>query len=375
MTSSFDYNINHSGVVSVKISGDYLAKTYDEKISQFFLDLNQNKKIKEIVLDAKDLKNWDSSLVVIFYELVQVSQTHKIKINLTVLPEGLQRLINLAFSVDRKPTSQDNKTKAHFLVRLGKSTENLFGSIKSGLYFIDSVVGSVFRFVTSRAVVRRVDMMFALQDCGYKALPIVGVISYMIGLILAYVGSIQLEMFGAEIYVASLVGVSMVRLMGAIMTGIIMAGRTGAAYAATIGTMQVNEEVDALRTMAVPVTDFLILPRIVALMVMMPLLTMFADIIGILGGATVGIFMLDLSPAEYWAKTIMALNLKTFLIGIFHGFVFGCIIALCGCYYGIQSGKNADSVGKATTNAVVASIVWIIIATSVITIICIKLGI
>ncbi len=295
--------------------------------------------------------------------------------DLTILPEGLQRLINLAVSVDRKPINKGEKEKLPLLERMGGYTLDLYDTIKSGLVFIDSVIMSIGRLIMSKAVVRKVDMMFALQDCGYKALLIVGVISYMIGLILAYVGSIQLQMFGAEVYVASLVGISMVRLMGAIMTGIIMAGRTGAAYAATIGTMQVNEEVDALRTMAVPVTDFLILPRIVSLMLMMPLLTMFADIIGILGGATVGVFMLDLSPMEYWTKTIASLNLKIFLIGIFHGFVFGIIIALCGCYYGIKSGKNADSVGKATTNAVVSSIVWIIVATSIITIICIKLGI
>lgn len=369
-----EYLLESSGLMKVKISGDYLLLNYDKNVVSF-IDALKTKKINEIKIDTESLNKWDSSLVTVLCDMIQTTNERKIKVDLQNLPEGLQRLINLAFSVDRKPTNKTDKTKQHPLIALGNFSINLVNTVKSGLSFIGSVIHSIGRLISSKAIVRKVDLMFALQDCGYKALPIVGVISYMIGLILAYVGSIQLQMFGAEIYVASLVGISMVRLMGAIMTGIIMAGRTGASYAATIGTMQVNEEIDALRTMAVPVTDFLILPRIVALMLMMPLLTMFADIIGILGGATVGIFMLDLSPAEYWTKTILSLNLKTFLIGIFHGFVFGCIIALCGCYYGIRSGKNADSVGKATTSAVVSSIVWIIIATSIITIICIKLGI
>ena len=155
--------------------------------------------------------------------------------------------------------------------------------------------------------------------------------------------------------------------MGAIMAGIIMSGRTGASYAASIGTMQVNEELDALKTMGISVIDFLVLPRILSLIITMPILVMLADFMGILGGAFVGIALLNIPSSEYFKYAIDAFGLTNFLVGIFHGFIFGFIIALCGCYYGINSGKNADSVGLATTKAVVSSIVWMIVLTGLIT--------
>ena len=197
----------------------------------------------------------------------------------------------------------------------------------------------------------------------------------MVGLILAFVGAVQLKLFGAQIYVASLVTIGMTRIMGAIMIGVIMAGRTGASYAATIGTMQVNEEVDALKTMGIPVSDFLVLPRVLALMITMPFLTIMADFMGIFGGGAVSILMLDIAPQEYWRLSMEALNMANFLVGIFHGFVFGIVIALCGCYYGVFCGRNADSVGVATTKAVVSAIVWMILMTGVITLTCEVMGI
>jgi phospholipid/cholesterol/gamma-HCH transport system permease protein len=158
--------------------------------------------------------------------------------------------------------------------------------------------------------------------------------------------------------------------MGAIMVGIIMAGRTGASYAATIGTMQVNEELDALKTMGIPSVDFLVLPRILSLIISMPILVMLSDFMGMMGGAFVGTFLLEISPEEYWKYAMNSFGLVNFLVGIFHGIVFGVIISLCGCYYGIYCGRNADSVGKATTKAVVSSIVWMIVLTGIITWIC-----
>lgn len=214
---------------------------------------------------------------------------------------------------------------------------------------------------------RKVDFLFALQDCSYKAVGIVSLVSFMVGLILAFVGAVQLKTFGAQIYVASLVAIGMTRIMGAIMVGIIMAGRTGASYAATIGTMQVNEEIDALKTMGIPVTDFLVLPRIMALTLAIPFLVILADFMGIVGGGFVGVLMLDIPYAEYYRYTIDALDMTNFLVGLFHGLVFGVVISLCGCYFGIYCGRNADSVGKATTQAVVTAIVWMIVMTGIIT--------
>ncbi len=187
-------------------------------------------------------------------------------------------------------------------------------------------------------------------------------------------GAIQLKAFGAQIYVADLVGIAMVRVMGAVMAGIIMAGRTGASYAAQLGTMQVNEEIDALQTLGISPMEFLVLPRMLALILMMPLLCVYADVMGILGGLIVGVTMLDLSPTIYLNETRASFQLTNLWIGLFYSAVFGVIIALAGCLRGIQCGRSASAVGEATTSAVVTSIVTIVVATAIITVICSVLG-
>ena len=177
-------------------------------------------------------------------------------------------------------------------------------------------------------------------------------------------------MFGAEIYVSSLVAVSMTRIMGAIMTGIILAGRTGASYAAVIGTMQVNEEIDALTTLGVAPSDYLIMPRILALTAMTPLLVLYSDFMGIMGGFIVGVGMLGLDPMEYYTFTQKGFNINNLWVGMVHGAVYGMLIAITGCYQGLRCGRNAEAVGKATTSAVVYSIVGIVLSTAVLTILC-----
>ncbi|MFO0981414.1 MAG: ABC transporter permease [Planctomycetota bacterium] len=197
----------------------------------------------------------------------------------------------------------------------------------------------------------------------------------LVGLILAFVGAVQLEMFGAQIYVASLVGIAMVRVMAAVMTGIIIAGRTGAAFAAQLGTMQVNEEIDALRTMGFSPIEFLVLPRMLALSIMMPLLCLYADLMGVLGGLVVGVGMLHLSIEQYLNQTRASVHLADLVIGLVHGAVFGVLVALAGCLRGMQCGRSASAVGQAVTSAVVTSIVSIIVATAIITVACNVLGI
>lgn len=332
------------------------------------------KNVKRISFETKGLKKWDSSLVAILFQIAQISKKGNIEIDWSGLPENLKQLVELSLKVDRKPTlEKDNKQP--FLEAVGDKTLNIWATIKNVCLFIDDIFAALKRFASGVAVMRRVDFEFALEECGYKAVGIVSLVSFMVGLILAFVGAIQLKMFGAEIYIASLVTIGMIRIMGAIMAGIIMAGRTGASYAATIGTMQVNEEIDALKTLGFNVADFLILPRLLSLVLVMPFLTMLADIMGILGGGVVAIFMLDIAPHQYVAFSVDAFGLNNFLVGLFHGIIYGMIISTSGCYYGINCGRNADSVGLATTNAVVSSIVIMIVATGIITWICQAVGI
>ena len=222
---------------------------------------------------------------------------------------------------------------------------------------------------------RRSDFLLVLQDSGARTLPIVSLISLLVGLILAFVGAIQLRLFGAEIYVAHLVGIGIVREIGAIMTGIVVTGRTGASFAAQLGTMQVNEEIDALRTLGIPPMDFLVLPRLLALSLMMPLLCLYADLMGILGGLIVGVAMLDINPMRYYLETKRAIHFDDLFLGLFMSGVFGVLVALTGCMRGLDSGRSASAVGEATTSAVVTGIIGIVVATAIITVIAHVLGI
>jgi phospholipid/cholesterol/gamma-HCH transport system permease protein len=188
-------------------------------------------------------------------------------------------------------------------------------------------------------------------------------------------GALQLERFGAQIYVADLVGIAMVREVGALMTAIIMAGRTGAAYAAELGTMQVNEEIDAFQTLGISPMDYLVMPRLLALVLMMPLLSLYAGLVGILAGIVVSVTVFDLSVYEYYQQTLRALNMTHFTVGMMKGTLYGALIALAGCLRGMQCGRSAQAVGQATTSAVVTSIISIVIAASLTTIILQQLGI
>ncbi|MEE9146976.1 MAG: ABC transporter permease, partial [Candidatus Tectomicrobia bacterium] len=231
------------------------------------------------------------------------------------------------------------------------------------------------KFVLGRARFRRSDLALILQETGSQALPIVSLISFLVGLILAFMGAVQLQQFGAQIYVADLVGLGMAREMAAIMTGIIMSGRTGAAFAAQLGTMQVNEEIDALTTMGISPMEFLVLPRILALALMMPLLCVYAILLGCLGGVVVATGMLDLSLTEYLNETVQAVGVTDIAVGVFKGAVFGVVVAIAGCLRGMQCGRSAQAVGTAATSAVVMGIVLIIVLDGIFAVITQTLGV
>ncbi len=252
---------------------------------------------------------------------------------------------------------------------VGGRTLQLLDHVRDGVTFCMAVFSSFGRLLRRRAVFRGIDLWTELEKAGIRAVPITCLISFMIGVIIAFVGVMQLEMFGAEIYVAALLAIATTRILGAIMTGIIMSGRTGAAYAAEIGSMQVNQEIDALRTMGVRPIDFLVLPRVLALTLTMPILTIIADIVGILGGACIALLLMNVSMTEYWAMTFDWLTFNNFAIGVLHGWVYGWVIGICGCYCGLNTQRSADGIGRATTRAVVYSIVWCIVVTAILTLI------
>jgi len=235
--------------------------------------------------------------------------------------------------------------------------------------FVLQIFVAIWNMLRGRASLRRIDLKIEIDKAGLRAIPIVCLISFMIGMIMAFVGNMQLKMFGAQIYVAALVAISVVRIMGAIMTGIIMAGRTGAAYAAEIGSMRVNQEIDALQTMGVSPIEFLVLPRVLALTITMPILTIISDIVAIAGGMFVAMTIMNVSMAEYWRMTIDWISFNNFGVGVLHGWLFGWVIAIAGCMCGMRAERTADGIGRATTRAVVAGIVGCVVMTAILTII------
>jgi phospholipid/cholesterol/gamma-HCH transport system permease protein len=331
--------------------------------------------IRRITFDTHELTGWDSGLLTFLTKVIDQCSENKIETEQEGLPEGVQRLLGLASAVPERKGARRESVRSLFLEQMGQAAIDFWSSVLEMLDFIGEAFTAFNRLLRGKAQYRRSEFFMIIQDCGAQAFPIVSLISALVGLILAFVGAIQLKMFGAQIYVADLVGISMVRVMGAIMTGIIMAGRTGAAFAAQLGAMQVNEEIDALKTMGISPMEFLVLPRMLALMLMMPLLCLYADLMGILGGMIVGVSMLDLGIMEYVAQTKRAVGLNNLWIGIFHSAVFGVLVALAGCLRGIQCGRSASAVGDATTSAVVTGIVSIIVATAIITLMCQVLGI
>jgi phospholipid/cholesterol/gamma-HCH transport system permease protein len=261
------------------------------------------------------------------------------------------------------------------LARIGKAAVAAQQEAGELLSFIGQATLAFGALLRGRARYQRADLLLIIQECGAQALPIVSLISLLVGLILAFIGAVQLKQFGAQIYIADLVGIGMARQMGAMMTGIIMAGRTGAAFAAQLGTMTVNEEIDALTTTGLPPMEFLVLPRMLALMLMMPLLALYADLMGILGGAIVGVGLMDLGAVTYYQETRHALHLTDFAVGLVYAAVFGVLVAIAGCLRGMQCGRSASAVGDAATSAVVTAIVMIIVSDAILTVMLNTLGI
>jgi phospholipid/cholesterol/gamma-HCH transport system permease protein len=311
------------------------------------------------VVDEQTL--WDTSLLLAIRKLEAAIALRGGSASHDELPDGLRRLMNLAAHTEAPTGARRVAVAPTVLARIGERAQSIWRETGDFFAFIGEVFLAFLRLLRGRAGFRRSDFLLILQDTGARALPIVTLISVLVGMILAFVGAVQLRQFGVEIYVANLVGIAMLREMGALMTAIIMAGRTGAAFAAELGSMQANEEIDALSTLGFNPVDFLVLPRILALVLMMPLLALYADILGILGGALIGTTMLGLDFSQYWAQTVRALNMTHLFIGLIKASVFGVIVALAGCQRGLFAGRSASAVGMATTSAVVLAIVLIVV--------------
>jgi len=361
--------------VAMKLSGSWSNDASIRLVEQVLAELSAFKNLKLVLLQAHDLAGWDSRLPAYVLKIIDYCQTRHIEVDASGLPEGIQALLKLARAVPERAGARRTTQQKSTLAEIGKTVMNGLKDAKGLLAFIGETLLACATLIRGKARFRSIDLFLCIQDAGPSALPIVTLISLLVGLILAFVGAVQLAMFGAQIYIADLVGLGTVREMGALMTAVIMSGRTGAAYAAQLGTMNVNSEIDALKTMGISPMEFLVLPRMLGLVLMMPLLCLYADLMGMLGGALVTVSAFDVSLIQYYNETQKAVHLTDFSIGLFKSLVFAALIATAGCMRGMQCGRSASAVGDAATAAVVNSIVYIVVADSVITLICDRLGI
>jgi len=314
-----------------------------------------------LLVDGTALDEWDSTLMAFMLQCYNYCSEEGIDFDTRALPAGAQKLLTLATAV--APHKQTESPQEHWLAALSPS--RLAGQagdvIMESLAFTGAVTIAMGRLVTGKSNTRFEDFRHFCYQAGPSALGIISLTSVLVGMILAYLGAVQLQQFGAEVYVANLVTIGVLREMGVLMTAVVMAGRTGAAYAAQLGTMQTNEEIDAITTLGISPIEFLVIPRMLALVVAMPLLTLYADILGIVGGGIVAGGM-GISPLQYISQTEQALAVHHLAVGLIKSVVFAVLIAVAGCRAGINAGRSSAAVGQAATEAVVTAVVYLIVA-------------
>jgi phospholipid/cholesterol/gamma-HCH transport system permease protein len=342
--------------IVIVLSGDWIARKSGVETGAAPRILTSRVRAISFKVDA--LGRWDSALIAFLSTLRAAARKKDVAFDETALPASARRLLELASGTIATP--HHFQKSPPFLDRVGLRTI----AIASEAVEVAALVGECcLRGVAAfrgRSSMRGCDLLNCMRDAGASALPIVTVVNVLVGGILAFVGAVQLRRFGAEIYVASLVGIAVVREMAALMTAIIMSGRTGGAYAANIATMQGNEEIDALQTIGIPVFDYLVLPRVLALTGMMPILYLYGCAVGIFGGFVVAIMTLNLSPVSFIEETRSAVAGSQFVFGLAKSLTFGALIAIAGCRVGLKAGRSAADVGQAATTAVVVGVVGVI---------------
>lgn len=359
--------------IVISFSGTWTLNARAPHFSELARTLEHSQSLTLRCQVANDLE-WDSALIAFLLQCHNYCLDRKLTLDSSALPDGARKLLELSTAVAslERPAPQPRS----LLERLDPSAplQRIWHSVEAALGFIGSVSLALGALVLGRANTRLTDFLNFLFQAGPKALGIITLTSFLVGMILAYLGAAQLAQFGAQVYVADLVTVGMLREMGALMTAVVMAGRTGAAYAAQLGTMQTREEIDAIVTLGISPVEFLVLPRLLALIVIMPLLVIYANGIGILGGALVASGM-GVNLTQFMEETRSVITVTQLNVGLGKSLVFGTLIAMAGCYSGINCGRSSAAVGEATTKAVVTAIVFLIVADAAINIALQNMGI
>lgn len=347
------------------LTGDW---SIDQPLKRFvppFSDWDERDTVRAVAFDASHLGNWDSSLLTYVLDTLHFCESNGLQFKGETLPENIAGLIDLSQAVPEAELldqQQDNR----LLPRLGRAGIKLFNELGAFARFTGEFAQTFTAFLFGRVKLRWGDFWRIVQSNSSGALPIVTLISFLMGLILSFLGAVLLKRFGADYYVSYLVSYGILRELGALMTAIIMAGRTGAAFAAELGSMKISEEINALETLGISPMDFLVLPRFLGIFVTLPLLTIYANFIGVLGGVLVALSMLDVGMTQFITGFLEPVSLLDVMVGLFKATIFGAIIGLAGCMRGLQTGNDAGAVGVSTTSAVVTAITHIILANAII---------
>ncbi|MBS1124335.1 MAG: hypothetical protein H6Q90_6563 [Deltaproteobacteria bacterium] len=371
MTAGLDEHVNAAAprlviarpapdVLTLRLSGRWRVSESVPTAAQVRRELDETRPAR-MVFETRDIEAWDTALVSFAARVVVIARETNVTVDRGGLPAGVQRLLALADATPKRAAAAA-KPRPSWLARIGTRTETKAGGVKNVVGWVGELTVAFGHLIIGRAKFRRADLFVQIQLSGARALGIVSLVAALVGLILAFVGAVQLERFGATIYIADLVGVGMVREMGAVMAAIVVAGRTGAAFAAELGTMRVTQEIDALTILGISPTEYLVLPRLIAVTLMLPLLCLYADLLGVVGGEIVGIGVMDISPRIYFDQTIAAVSVDDLLGGVFKATTYGFLIGAAACFEGLRSGRTAAAVGKAATSAVVEGIVLVIAA-------------
>jgi phospholipid/cholesterol/gamma-HCH transport system permease protein len=369
------YELQHSvdNELSLVLTGDWVQGQEGADFAPLRREIS-HATVNRVVVNGEHLGRWDSLLMAFLLQCHEHCCGEGIEFDARAVPAGVGRLLQVATAVQRHqppaPAARSWLQSLNPLALLHSAWED----IRDSLAFTGETAIAFGRLLTGKANTRFVDFRTFVYQAGPDAFGIISLTSVLVGMILAYLGAVQLQQFGAEIYVADLVVIGMLREMGVLMTAVVMAGRTGAAYAAQLGTMQTNEEIDAITTMGISPMEFLVLPRMLALVLVMPLLTVYANLLGIVGGALVAGSM-GITPLQYINQSETALSLAHLGVGLIKSLVFAALIAVAGCRSGINSGRSSAAVGQAATEAVVTAIVYLIVADAAINILFQQLGV
>jgi phospholipid/cholesterol/gamma-HCH transport system permease protein len=368
---SHDWKTDVDGATArVALSGDWVART--DGVESGVADQVIGPGVRALQFDTAQLGHWDSGLIAFLASLRDAAKTDGVAFDDEGLPKPAQRLLQLLSAPKANPPSEP-RTPA--LDRIGLWAINIWTDGAAAVALVGNMLLRGAAALCGAAAMRGSDLIEAMYAAGVGALPIVAVVGLLVGGILAFIGATELSKFGAGLYVANLVAIGMVREMAALMTAIIMAGRTGGAYAAQIAAMEGAEEIDALRALGVPIFDYLILPKVLALSAMMPILYLFGCLIGIFGGLCVGAATLHVSAVSFFVEAQKALTGSQFALGLAKSLCFGAFIAVVACHVGLRAKRSAAAVGAAATTAVVIGIVGVIALDAVIDLCASALGV